>query len=57
MKKNYMKPSVEVVETNLTKMICASRDVTSSKGINYGGVDGDGTIDPDSRSYDGDWDD
>jgi hypothetical protein len=57
MKKNYMKPAFEVVEIKLTKMICSSRGVTSPRGISYGGVDEEGSIDPESRGYNRDWDD
>lgn len=57
MKKTYIQPSIMTAYIGTMNIICGSQDITSSKGINYGGVDGDGTIDPDSRSYDGDWDD
>ena len=57
MKRNYIKPCIKVVKTNLTKMICGSKDITSDKGIDYGGVDEDGTKTPDSRRYHGEWDD
>ena len=52
MKKIYMKPSTEVVETKLTGLICGSNDITTDKGINYGGIDEEGTKDPASRRYD-----
>jgi len=38
MKKTYIEPS-----------ICGSEGVTSDKGIDYGGVDEDGELDPASR--------
>ena len=56
MKRNYMKPSIEVEDTSLVEMICGSKDITSDKGIDYGGVDEEGTKVPDSR-YKGEWDD
>ena len=37
-------------------MICGSKDITSNKGIDYGGVDEEGSKVPDSR-YKGEWDD
>ena len=51
-----MKPSIEVEDTSLVEMICGSKDITSNKGIDYGGVDEEGTKVPDSR-YHGEWDD
>mgnify|MGYP006916267233 FL=1 len=36
-------------------MLCASA-VYSDNGIGYGGVDEDGTIDPEARSHRGVWD-
>jgi len=38
--------------------ICASKGVTSNNGIDYGGVDEDGELDPASRRHRRDvWDD
>ena len=38
-------------------MICGSKDVTSDKGIGYGGVDEEGTLDPASRRRRDVWED
>ena len=45
-----MKPAIEEIEADLAVILCDS--VFSEEGIGYGGVDEDGTHDPDSRSYD-----
>ena len=42
MKKTYIEPSVMVAYIGTTAMICGSQDITSDKGIDYGGVDEDG---------------
>ena len=49
MKKTYLQPSMEVVMTMTVTMVCGSEGVTSDKGIDYGGVDEDGELDPASR--------
>ena len=49
MKKMYIKPSVMVMGMKLTGMVCGSQDITSDKGIVYGGVDEDGEIVPAAR--------
>ena len=49
MKKTYIEPSVMVAYIGTTAMICGSQDITSDKGIDYGGVDEDGELDPASR--------
>jgi hypothetical protein len=56
MKKVYMQPAVVMVQTRPAMMICGSQDITSDKGINYGGVDEEGTKDPSSRRYRDAWD-
>ena len=56
MKKIYFQPNIEVVRTQAVNMICGSKDVQSDKGIDYGGVDEEGTKDPSSRRIDN-WDD
>jgi len=33
-------------------MVCGSKDITSDKGIDYGGVDEEGEKDPASRRHD-----
>ena len=39
------------------KLICASQDITSDVGIDYGGVDVDGKKSVESRSHRSVWDD
>ena len=51
MKKGYLKPDTEQMSADLTTLICGSQDITSDKGIDYGGVDEEGTMDPASRRY------
>lgn len=55
MKKTYLQPSTEMVIIGTTTMICGSQGVTSDKGIDYGGVDEDGTKDPSSRRQQDIW--
>lgn len=50
MKKVYLKPDIENLGADLTVMLCSS--VSSDKGIDYGGVDEEGELDPASRRYD-----
>ena len=55
MKKNYMKPTMDVVNMQIANMICASdKSVTnvSGSGLKYGGAGNDV-----ARSRGGDWDD
>ena len=40
------------MSADLASLICGSQDITSDKGIDYGGVDEEGTMDPASRRYD-----
>ena len=47
MKKTYIEPSVEMDGMEPETIICGS--VTSAMGIDYGGVDENGTKDPASR--------
>ena len=51
MKKGYLKPEIEQMSADLTILICGSQDIYSDKGIDYGGVDEEGTMDPASRRY------
>jgi len=51
MKKTYLQPLTEVAEIESTTMICASDGVTSSNGIDYGGVDEDGEMNPAARRH------
>lgn len=57
MKKRYMQPSIKAVEIKMTMMVCGSEDITSDKGIDYGGVDEEGVKDPASRRNEGVWED
>ena len=50
-----MQPDIVLVHTRLAMMICGSQDITSDKGINYGGVDEEGTKDPCSRKVGDVW--
>ena len=52
MKKIYLNPSVKMENMEMSAMVCNSQDITSNQGINYGGVDEDGSKDPSSREYD-----
>lgn len=51
MKKKYIQPSIKSVEIKMTKMVCGSQDISSDKGIGYGGVDDEGNKDPASRRH------
>ena len=57
MKKTYIQPLTEVVQMGTWNFICASKGVTSNNGIDYGGVDEDGELDPASRRRRDVWDD
>ena len=52
-----MQPAIEMVQTRPAMIICGSKDITSDQGIDYGGVDEEGTMDPSSRRYRDVWDD
>jgi hypothetical protein len=54
MKKIYMRPAQSMIETEPDQMICGS--IKSDRGIDYGGVDEEGSLDPSSRRYES-WDD
>ena len=45
MKKTYFAPTVEVIEVKATQLLMAS-GVASNNGIDCGGVDEGGTLDP-----------
>ncbi len=51
MRKNYIAPSVEITEIELQQLIADSGKGVSSegKGIGYGDVDKEGTMDPAAR--------
>jgi len=44
-KKEYIAPSMEVMEIKNMQLLAGS-GVTSDNGIDYGGVDDEGTLDP-----------
>lgn len=52
MRKTYVEPSAEVTYMEMAMMVCGSKDITSDKGIDYGGVDEEGEKDPASRRHD-----
>ena len=45
MKKTYFAPTVEVIEVKANQLLMAS-GVASNNGIDFGGVDEGGTLDP-----------
>ena len=52
MKKTYYQPSVMMEDIEPEMIICGSQDITSTgdvDGIEYGGADEDGKLDPASR--------
>ena len=51
MKKIYITPSVEIVKMNSCEVLNSlSNAITNSeRGIRYGGVDEDGSLDPDAK--------
>lgn len=51
MKKVYMTPAIEI-ESMEEETVLLSGSVTSGKGIGYGGVDADGSRNPDARAFD-----
>ena len=60
MKKTYIKPKALVCKINTELVIAGSEDIKSNNGINYGGVDEEGTKDPEVKQnhynvWDDDW--
>ena len=51
MKKTYIQPFTEIVRMVISSIICTSGGVKSNNGIDYGGVDEDGELDPASRRH------
>lgn len=51
MRKNYISPISIIMEIKARKVICASRGVSSDRGIDYGGADENGDIVPESRTW------
>ena len=57
MKKTYTKPVVETMSVSTMAMLSDSNAINSNlPQVKYGGVDGDGELDPESRSTNV-WDD
>ena len=54
MKKNYMKPSMDVVMTAMADIVCGSVKYVTGSGLNYGGG-GNGPAR--SKEHGGIWDD
>ena len=50
-KKYYVHPCVTAEKMDATELICASLDIISVVGINYGGIDEEGTVIVESRRY------
>lgn len=55
MKKRYIAPEVNMVTIGSVLPLAAS-GVTTDRGIGYGGVDEEGTLDPSSRRGHNVWD-
>ena len=55
MKKLYIAPTTETDRQEEQEMLCSSY-VSSDIGIDYGGVDEEGELDPDARWHSGLWD-
>jgi hypothetical protein len=49
-KKRYIAPAVDIMQEDLSFLLCTSNGVTSvTYGINYGGVDDEGILEGSSR--------
>ena len=56
MRKTYIQPCMEEMQAQAAQMMAAS--VTGSNGIGYGGVDSNGSLDPETKEEKWDlWDD
>lgn len=51
MKKTYEAPETSVLEIAPVRPIAGSTDIQSDKGIGYGGVDTEGSLDPSARRH------
>lgn len=51
MKKEYVRPLMEREEADIEQMLASSL-ISSDNGIGYGGVDEDGTLDPEVKEDD-----
>lgn len=56
MKKIYVSPDFITVNLQGVQMISASDDVKSNNGLSYGGVDGEGNLDPEVKENKNVWD-
>ena len=55
MKKTYIQPCMEEMQAEAAQMLAAS--VTGNNGIGYGGVDNDGSLNPETKEELELWDD
>lgn len=46
MKRSYLRPVTKVVKIKTNKLLIGSPVINSNRGIDYGGVDSDGSYDP-----------
>lgn len=56
MKKIYVSPDFITVNLQGVQMISASDDVKSNNGLSYGGIDGEGNLDPEVKENKNVWD-
>ena len=56
MKKTYIAPNTVVVEIESAMLLQASNGVSSNTGIDYGGVDTEGSMDAEAKSIGSCWD-
>ncbi|MBR3434168.1 MAG: hypothetical protein IKH05_11610 [Bacteroidaceae bacterium] len=52
MKKRYIQPCMEEMHAEVAQMMAAS--VIGNNDIGYGGIDSDGSLDPETKEYE--WD-
>ena len=57
MKAKYITPGMEIEEISVESMIATSGVHSDEYGIDYGGVDEDGSLTPSSRGRRGTWGD
>jgi hypothetical protein len=55
-KKYYVQPTLTIEKIAPAKLVCNSQAVTSDVGIDYGGVDEEGTVTVESRRHRTAWD-
>lgn len=56
MKKTYIAPNTVVVEIESAMLLQASNGVSSNTGIDYGGVDTEGSMGAEARPFGSRWD-